>query len=350
MTSFELPTFPLKVHALGSEALKGPIVDVSTSVPSLTPQQLLVKVSYASLNPLDPKIHHFNFFGLPLPLVLGFDFSGVVVAVGGSEPAPHGGQSIEVGAEVMGFTGRAGCFADYVVVTRDVVVLRGAVPPAEASTYGVAYCTAYENLEVIGEVSKRAGQWIYVAGGSGGVGHFAVQLARQAGMKVIASASKPEALQLLRSLGVEHVIDYSKQDVVAEVLSVTGGRGVDVSYDPTYIPSSYRQSSAVVASGGVWVKLGAQSDAEAEFFAAAQQRGAQALIGDWGRYVAQPAFRQDTWKVRKGLEAAVGWYSEGKVKPHVNSTLPFEAKALQKALEDITEGRNNVGKVVMKVE
>ena len=350
MTSFELPVFPFKVHALGSEAAKDPIIDVHTTIPSLTPEQVLVKVSYASINPMDPKIHDYNFFNLPLPLVLGFDFSGTVVAVGGHEPAPHGGQTIEVGAQVFGFTGRGGCFAEYVVVTRDVLVLRGAIPPAEAATYGVAFCTAYENVEVVGGVSKRAGQWVYVAGGSGGCGHFAVQIARRAGARVIASASKPEALKLLHSLGVEHVIDYSKQDVVKEVLSVTGGRGVDLSYDPTYIPSSFQQSASVVASGGQWVKLGMQSDADKEFFAIAEQRGAQPVIGDWGRYSTQPTFREQQWKVRKGVEEAVGWYSEGKVKPHVNSTVAFEAKALQKALDDMKVGKNNVGKVVLKVE
>jgi len=198
-------------------------------------------------------------------------------------------------------------------------------------------------------VSKRTGQWVYVAGGSGGVGHFAVQLARLAGAKVIASASKPEALKLLQNLGVDHIINYSKQDVVKEVLSITGGKGVNLSYDPTYLPSSFKQSAAVVASGGKWVKLGGQTDEDKEPRTIAEEKGGEPLIGDWGRYSTQPAFQEQRWKVRKGWEAAVTWYGEGKLKPHINSTIPFEAKALQKALDDIAGGKANVGKAVLKV-
>jgi len=55
---------------------------------------------------------------------------------------------------------------------------------------------------------------------------------------------------------VDHIIDYSKQDVVQQVLAVTAGRGADIVYDPTYSQSSFKQSASVVASGGRWLRLG----------------------------------------------------------------------------------------------
>ncbi len=82
------------------------------------------------------------------------------------------------------------------------------------------------------------------------MGHFAAQIAKLNGLKVIGSASKPASLQLLRQLGLGAVVDYSKQDVVAEVLRITGGKGAEVVNDSTYRQASYTQSTAVVAAGG----------------------------------------------------------------------------------------------------
>ena len=192
--------------------------------------------------------------GLPLPLWLGCDYSGTVVGVGG-EPS-EGQEAIGLGSEVFGFNVTNGAWGEYVVVRREFIALRGAIPARVAGTYGGAYLTAVDGVLVDGEVNKRKGQWIYVAGAAGGVGHIATQLAKLHGLRVIGSASKPAALDLLKSLGVDHIIDYSKQDVVAEVLKATGGKGADLVYDPTYEDSSFAQSAACVASGGVWIKLG----------------------------------------------------------------------------------------------
>ena len=150
-----------------------------------------------------------------------------------------------------------GCFAEYVVAKRNRTTLRGELPEPEAATYGTAYLSAYEPL-VLGQadIRNRAGQAIFIPGGAGGVGHFAVQLAKYYGLRVIASASKPDGLRLLQTLHADVVIDYRKQDVVSEVLAATGGEGADVVYDATYQESSYVQSAAVLAKDGHWIRLG----------------------------------------------------------------------------------------------
>ena len=72
-------------------------------------------------------------------------------------------------------------------------------------------------------------------------------------------------------------------------------------------------------------------------------------IGDFGRYWGQPEYAPQLWKMREALDKAAKWYEEGKVKPLVSAVVPFEAKALQKALDDINSGKSSVGKTVVKV-
>ena len=335
---------PLTFTALASSELNAPVTAVQKTVTSLAADEVLVRVSFSSFNPMDLKMQQFNFFQLPLPLVLGFDFSGTVVAVGGS-----GDSAIQVGAEVFGFSPSGGCFAQFVVVKRQYVLPRGSIPAAEGSTYGVAYCTAAECVMLSDDLSKRRGQWMYIAGAAGGVGHFALQLAKAHGLKVVGSGSKPASLDLMKRLAVDLLVDYSTQDVVKEVLAVTGGRGVDLVYDPTYSTASFSQSASVVASGGRWLRLGnpPPDDTEARKIAAA--RGAEATYGDLGRYWADPAYQPRIGRITQLMERAEEWYKEGTVQPHISATVDFDAKAVQQAIVDSGNGKLSVGKVVVNI-
>ena len=342
-------SLPLTFRALGNHELKTPLVDIERTVSGLDADDLLIKVAYASINPMDPKIQAHNMFHMPLPLILGFDFSGTVVGLG-SPPPSDWDQALRVGSQVFGFADRSGAYAEYVVVKRDFVVVREeGVGEAEASTYGIAYMSAHGGVVEVGEASKRAGQWLYVAGGGGGVGHFAVQLGKAAGMRVIASASKPDALRFLHSLGVDHVLDYSKQDVAQEVLRLTDGQGAELVYDPSYSQASYALSASIVAKGGVWLKLGSLDDAKPR--AVAEGRGATVVQKDWGamRYAFNPELRKQTIQLRQAFVQAAAWCKEGKVQPYVSEVVPFEAKALQKAFDDKMSQKSSIGKSVVKV-
>ena len=81
----------------------------------------------------------------------------------------------------------------------------------------------------------------------------------------------------------------------------------------------------------------------------AQAKGAQVLIGDLGRYWSTPEYRAQLWKMREALDQAVGWYEEGKVRPHVSTVVPFKAKALQRALDDLNSGKSSAGKTVVRI-
>lgn len=350
MSSTEI-SIPLSFNALAIPHEGEPVSLQRKTVSSLAPDEILVRVNYASINKMDPLMAKRNIYQLPTPYVLGFDYSGVIVKRGSEDS-----RGLHVGDPVLGSIGRGGCYAEYVVVKGypDKIIQRGRVPATEASTFGIAFLTAYENVIISGDIKRHRGKWIYIAGAGGGLGHFAVQMAKIHGLKVIGSAGKASTIDLLRRLGVDHVIDYSKQDVAEEIFKLTEGRGVDVVYDSTNSASSYQQSSAVIASGGEYIRLGTPTQLKRfglpDLSSVVEARGGTMIIGDLGRYATDPEFQnpQARASVIKGLEQAVRWTEEGKLKAQITKIVPFDPEALQQAFEAFARGEINVGKVVVQ--
>src|ERR1700719_1217769 len=189
----------------GPEVLK--VEEVEKPVPN--DNQLLVKVRAASVNPLDLTIRGplllRPLFGLrkPKDTRLGVDYAGTVEAVGKNVT------QFKPGDEVFG--GRDGALAEYVCVLADrAVVLKPANMTFEqAAAVPVAAITALQGLRDKGKI--QAGQKVLVNGASGGVGTFAVQIAKSFGTEVTAVCSTRN-VDLVRSIGADHVIDYTKED------------------------------------------------------------------------------------------------------------------------------------------
>ena len=185
------------------------IAQVEKPVPQET--QVLVRVKAASVNPLDwhmirgtPYVMRLD-SGLRKPAVTrtGVDFAGVVEAVGRQV------SRFKVGDEVFG--GRTGALAEYIVVSADRAIVH---KPAnitfdQAAAVAVAGLTALQGIRDRGQVRK--GQRVLINGASGGVGTFAVQIAKQLGAEVTGVCSTRN-VDLVRSLGADHVIDYTKDD------------------------------------------------------------------------------------------------------------------------------------------
>jgi NADPH:quinone reductase-like Zn-dependent oxidoreductase len=338
-------TFPFSFDALAIEQPGSPVSLVKKTIESITKDEILVRVDYASINKMDPMMARRNLFQLPAPYVLGFDFSGEVVHAGS-----EGG--LKAGDQVFGTAGAGGCFAEYLVAKKERVVRRGGVPAKEASTFGIAFLTAYESLVITGDIRRHQGKTIYIAGAAGGVGHFAVQIAKLHGLKVIGSAGKAASLDLLGRLHVDHIVDYSQADVVHEIMKLTGGRGADLVYDSTYSQASYNVSAAVVASGGEYIRLGTPMQLTAfgieDMTSVVEGRGAKMVITDCGRYSTDPVYIAQAYKLAAGMKQAVPWYEEGKLKPVVTQIVPFAPEPLQGAFEAFLGGINNVGKIVVR--
>ena len=346
-------TFPLTYRALANEDLAASLVEVSKTLNGLAADQVLVRVSHASVNYMDSGLQRLNPFQLPMPMVLGFDFAGEVAALGPGD----GFGELSVGAAVLGVAEKAGGFAEYLVVPRQYVVLRRGVPSAEGSTYGIAFSTSYEGIEMELKVGEHSGKTILIPGAAGGCGHFAVQMAKRAGLRVIGTTSKTAGAALLKQLGVDLILDYIKQDVAKEVLAFTDGRGADLVWDSTYLHSSLEQSAGLVAAGGVWCMLGTAfqmqhrgiTDYEA-LLQKARDRGATATFSDYGRWLTPGPLAASRPNLRAEiLNAAIDYWKEGSVKPRITMEVPFDATALQQTFDGWKAGIGNVGKVVVKV-
>src|SRR2546428_10365418 len=205
------PTNPMKAIVYcdyGAANLK--MVDVEKPIPS--EDQLLVKVRAASVNPLDwhyiegtPYLMRAMGVGLrkPKDIRIGVDYAGTVEAVGRNVTR------FKPGDEVFG--GRTGAFAQYVLVREDRAV---ALKPAnltfeQAASINIAGITALQGVRDKGKV--QPGQKVLINGASGGVGTFAVQIAKSFGADVTGVCSSHN-LDLVQSLGADHVIDYTKED------------------------------------------------------------------------------------------------------------------------------------------
>jgi NADPH:quinone reductase-like Zn-dependent oxidoreductase len=180
--------------------------------PTPADDQLLVKVRAASVNPLDwhfvegtPYLMRALAAGLrkPKDTQLGVDFAGTVEAVGKNVT------KFKPGDEVFG--GRTGAFADYVCVreSRAVALKPANISFEEAASVPIAAITALQALRDKGQL--QGGQKVLINGASGGVGTFAVQIAKSYGADVTGVCSTRN-LDLVRSLGADHVIDYTKED------------------------------------------------------------------------------------------------------------------------------------------
>jgi NADPH:quinone reductase-like Zn-dependent oxidoreductase len=206
-----VPTSPMKAIVYcdyGVANLK--FQDVEKPTPA--DDQLLVRVRAASVNPLDwhyvegtPFLMRALAAGLrkPKETQLGVDFAGTVEAVGKNVTKFKPGDDV--------FGGRTGAFADYVCVreSRAVALKPANITFEQAASVPIAGITALQALRDKGQV--QAGQKVLINGASGGVGTFAVQIAKSRGAEVTGVCSTRN-VDLVRSLGADHVIDYTKED------------------------------------------------------------------------------------------------------------------------------------------
>ena len=165
--------------------------------------------------------------------VPGLEIAGRVVAVGEGVASP------KIGDEVCALVGSGG-YAEYALADAALCLPKpGPLSMLEAAGVPETYFTVFDNVFTRGKLAK--GETLLVHGGSSGIGSTAIQLAKQFGATVIATAGSKEKCDFCRQIGADHAIDYRTQDFVAEVLAITDKRGVDVILDMVggpYIPKN----------------------------------------------------------------------------------------------------------------
>lgn len=219
------------MRAIEMTAVGGPEVLRLADLPEPTidgPNQVRIRLHAAGVNPVDTKIRAAGIYvDGHLPAVLGLDGAGEVVEVGEEVTRLKPGDAVWMCNGGLG--AEQGTYAEFAVVDEPVArLMPDNASFAEAAAAPLVLITAWESL--FDRAGLREGQTVLVHAGAGGVGHVAVQLARQAGARVAATASAVNA-DFLHALGVECVIDYHDEDFVSKVLEWTGGVGVNVCLD-----------------------------------------------------------------------------------------------------------------------
>lgn len=201
-----------------------PLRELECPLPELGPHDLLVRVEAVAVNPVDTKVRAGLAAGAP-PRVLGWDAAGCVEAVGAAVSRFQPGDAVMAAGDIT----RPGCNAQWLAVDERITGRRPRGNSwAEAACLPLTGLTAWEALfERLGLDADGgdAGRSLLIIGAAGGVGSLAIQLARRAGLLVIATASRPESAAWARQLGADHVVDHSR--ALAPQLLALGLESVD---------------------------------------------------------------------------------------------------------------------------
>jgi len=310
--------------------------DVEKPVPDN--DQILVKIHAVSVNPYDwhfvegtPYVMRAMGVGLrkPKEVRLGVDFAGTVEAVGKNVT------QFKPGDEVFG--GRDGAFAEY--VCRRAV---GAVAPKpagltfeQAASINIAGITALQGVRDKGKV--QPGQKVLINGASGGVGTFAVQIAKSFGAEITGVCSTRN-LELVQSLGADHVIDYTKEDFTK------GDQHYDVILDNVgnHSLSEYRR---LLTPNGIYVLIGG-GGANEQGFLGGLAKALNAAI--YSRFVKQKMGMMMADPSTKDLTLLADMVQSGKIKPVIDRTYKSLSQ-IPEAIRYVEEGHAR-GKVVITVE
>jgi len=197
--------------------------------PQPGPGEVLVRVVAAGTNPVDAKFRaNGDARGLEAPMILGADISGVVEEVGAGAADLEGGDEGYYTPEVSGPRSN-GAYAEYNAAKANIVARKPSLLlHEEAAAVPLAGGTAYE--AIVRRLAVRVGETVLIHGGAGGVGSFAVQIAKASGARVLATAGSDNQ-ETLEALGADMPIDYTRQDVTEVALDDTAGAGVDAVLD-----------------------------------------------------------------------------------------------------------------------
>lgn len=322
---------------------KVPLRMVEMSQPEIDEYEVLVDIHAASINPLDFRIRNGEvklLINYKMPLVLGNDFAGVVTKIGRKVTG------FKVGDEVYGRPreSKIGTFAEYIAVHEDDIALKPTnVSFEEAASIPLVGLTSYQALHEILQLQK--GQKILIHAGGGGVGTFAIQLAKLMGATVATTASEASR-ELVQSLGVDEIIDY-KTKQFENILE-----NYDAVFD-TLGGESLEKSFTVLKDGGEIVSISGLPNARF-----AKDRGLgflkTMLLSLVSKKLTKLEKKHDVHYRYLFMKASgeqlrilTDLIESGKIKPVIDKVFSFEEA--QKAIEYSESGRAK-GKVILKIK
>lgn len=322
------------MRAVRCHALVGPsglCVD-ELPEPEAGPGEVVIDVRAAGVNFPDVLLSYGKYqFKPALPFVPGGEAAGVVSAIGA------GVSGVALGDRVV-VTVIHGAFAERIVVPEAAVIhLPDTVSFAVGAATLLTYATSWHAL--VDRAELRAGETLLVLGAAGGVGIAAVEIGKLLGARVIAAASSDEKLAFCREHGADEGIAYTREDLKERAKRLTGGEGVNVVYDPVggaFTDAALRS----IAWAGRYLVVGfANGEIPKVPLNLVLLKSCQIVGVFWGAFVArEPA------KHRANAEQIFAAVAAGRLRPHVDATLPF-ARAGDALMQ--MERREVMGKIVL---
>jgi len=315
----------------------GPVEDLRIEdVPPPVPadDEVLIDVKATAVNYADSIMVNGNYQTKPpFPFSPGLETAGVVRAAGPKT------SRFKPGDRVMATLVAGGMAEQAVAKELECMPIPEGMGFVEAGAFPVAYLSSDVAIRWQGRL--QAGETLLVLGAAGGVGLTAVEIGKAMGARVIAAASTAEKLAAAAQHGADDGIDYTRESLKERVNELTGGRGVDVCFDPVGGPL-FDEALSSLAWGGRILLVG--------FVAGVPKIPAnrllvkhRAALGSSLRYFR--FYAPD--KLRQSMQALNDWYAEGKLKPHVSHRLPLEQGI--EAIKLLTE-RKALGKVVLVID
>ncbi len=304
-----------------------------------SPHHMRIKLSAAGVNPLDAKLRaNPVYYPNKLPMILGCDGAGTVEKIGSAVTRFKEGDAVFFYNGGIG--DEPGCYAEYTTVHEEYC----AATPANIGLQDVAglplvLITAWEAL--VDRANLRPGQTILIHGGTGGVGHIAMQLAKHIGAHVAVTVSDDKKEGLAQGLEADKIVRYKEMDFVVDVEEWSGNKGVDVVLD-TIGGDIFRRSMNVTRIGGKIVTLLAVPLTEED----AKLARTRNLSICYEMMLTPQVMKQHEERIRqrKILEQGAKLVSEGKIGVLVSYALPLQEAA---EAHRLIEKGSVLGKIIL---
>lgn len=304
------------------------------------PRELLVQLHAAGVNPIDTKLRkRGTFYPQQMPAILGCDGAGVVTAIGAQVENYSVGDAIYFCHGGLGDV--PGTYAEYAVVDERFCAPKPkSLSFAEAAAAPLVLITAWEALFDRGRL--QSDQTVLVQAGAGGVGHVALQLAKIHGARVITTVGSPEKVEFVLQRGADTAVLYPEIDVVAAVLDLTDGQGVDLALDTVGGAILSQCFPAVRCYGDVVTLLAPAADTDWQTARTRNLRvGYELMLTPQLQGLLEPQQHQADI-----LKQCTQWFDTGQLNLHLNQTFPLAAAA---AAHRRLEQGSMFGKLVLTI-
>ena len=267
----------------------------------------------------------------PFPFIPGSEVAGIVKELG------EGVDTFNVGTRVMAFIGMGGFAEEAIADASHIIPMPHTLDFATASAFLLTYGTSHHALK--DRAQLHPGETLLVLGAAGGVGLATVEIGKVMGARVIAAASSDEKLEVCKQHGADEVINYSTEDLRDRIKQLTGGKGVDVAFDP--LGGDYSEPVLrSMAWGGRFLVIGFASGDIPRIPLNLPLLKVYSIVGVfWGAFM-----ERDPKHGRENIQELITWVNEGKLKPHVSATYSLEQ--VSDALKNLME-RKVTGKAVL---